>query len=421
MTVYEKRDAAVKEMKSILAKSEREKRSFTTEEQERFESLEREVEDANGIIRAIENARAGNTTGGELFAATTIQENTKKGLRALRSDEPISSVPVKGEKPEEREKHENLSIGKALRGMITGNWEGAEEEREAMNTLAGGAEYVIPSTLSGRLIDLARNQSSIMRAGALTVPMDTKEVTFARAKNDPTAVWKPENEKVIDSSIEFDSVKLEAKTLMAMVKMSIEMFEDATNIDSVVENAISEALSLEMDKAFLRGNGNGKPLGLRNQNGINILDLGANGSSIESYVPFSKAVQKIKEQNGQPNAAIYSARTDGEVDRLVDSTGQPLNAPESFKNLRKITSNQVPDDLEKGTSNDASEIYIGAFNQAYVGIRRNIVIEVSRDAGDAFERGQVWVRAYLRGDFALAKPSHFTVIDGVIPKVEVEA
>jgi len=38
------------------------------------------------------------------------------------------------------------------------------------------------------------------------------------------------------------------------------------------------------------------------------------------------------------------------------------------------------------------------------------MIEVSREAGDAFTKGQVWIRAYLRGDIALTQPKHFVVI-----------
>jgi hypothetical protein len=48
-------------------------------------------------------------------------------------------------------------------------------------------------------------------------------------------------------------------------------------------------------------------------------------------------------------------------------------------------------------------------------MRTQLQIEVSREAGDAFKKGQVLTRAYLRADALPVQPTHFVLIDGIIP------
>jgi hypothetical protein len=53
-----------------------------------------------------------------------------------------------------------------------------------------------------------------------------------------------------------------------------------------------------------------------------------------------------------------------------------------------------------------------------IGLRTNLVMEVSRVAADgtdsAFANGQVWIRAYLRADVQLAHPKAFNVLTGIL-------
>ena len=315
----------------------------------------------------------------------------------------------------------NLSIGKYIRGIVTGRWEGAELERRAMaEGVLGSGGYMVPAPLSLQIIDLARNKAQVMNAGALTVPMDSETLTIAKVSQDPTAGWKAENAAGTASDMAFGAVKFQAKTLFAMCKLSVELAEDAPNIDRVVENALAEALALELDRAALFGSGtNDEPTGIFNTTGIQTYLMGENGAALTNFDPFSLAVQKVLEANGTPRALIWAPRTAGEVDRLKDSTGQPLQPPESFRVLSKFVTKQVPTNLTQGTATNASCGFVADWSQLLVGVRTNLVIEASRvaadGAGSAFQNLQVWIRAYLRADVQLARPEHFCIIKGIIP------
>jgi HK97 family phage major capsid protein len=87
--------------------------------------------------------------------------------------------------------YEPFSLGKYVRGIITGEWRGAE--RRAMSEGSGGAgQYLVPSPLAAGIIDKARNASVLFRAGARTIPMDNQTLSMARLATDPTAGWHSE-------------------------------------------------------------------------------------------------------------------------------------------------------------------------------------------------------------------------------------
>jgi len=86
--------------------------------------------------------------------------------------------------------------------------------------------------------------------------------------------------------------------------------------------------------------------------------------------------------------------------------------------MRKYVSNQVPNNLVKGTSSLASDAFVGQFDQCLIGMRTGMTLEISRVAADstgsAFSNLQWWVRAYLRCDVQLSHPAAFVVLNGIL-------
>ena len=112
------------------------------------------------------------------------------------------------------------------------------------------------------------------------------------------------------------------------------------------------------------------------------------------------------------------ARTTGTLDRLADTTGQPLQPPPSVEGIRRLVTGQIPNTLTTGTSNATSEIYVGQWDQLVVGMRQQLILEASREASDAtdsaFRQLMVFVRAYVRMDVAVAQPGAFAIVSGVL-------
>lgn len=420
------RQRLLDQARELINRAERERRGLTDGEKAIFDFLVSEADNLSDQISEIERIDdppfdprmlVGPAWGGpKRETPITLRTVDGREVRALRPGETLEKN-LPSDLRSDFEPGE-LSLGRMVRGLITGDWKGAEAERRAMSVgtdVLGG--YLVPPELSARVIDLARNQARVLQAGALTVPMESGELTLARVAQDPVANWKAENAPAVVSDMTFDAINLRARTLMGIVKLSIELVEDAPNVDQIVERALAAALALEMDRAALRGSGQGEePKGIRFSDGVQLVTV---GGTLGGYDLFSEAVERIARVNGAVDglAAIYSPRTMGELDRLKDSEGRPLAPPPSFERLRKYVTNQVPENL--GDEANETEVYVGNFRELLWGVRTDLRLEISRQAADsensAFRHGQVWIRAYLRGDVALARPNQFVVMTGITP------
>ncbi|OMD26537.1 hypothetical protein BSK66_25910 [Paenibacillus odorifer] len=417
-----RRDLTVikKEASAVLEKALSEKRALSPEEEKRFSELEQKIKTEESAIQKEEEWQMSQMDG----ASSRSNKDKKSPVLKLeqRMSDQVREIAPHDFSFEEREGGK-LSLGKMIRGVVTGDWLEAENERRAMseNTMSLGG-YAVPLELSAQVIDLSRNKARVFQAGAGTVPMTTNRLTIARVTGDPTAHWVAENEKGIFSDVNFGQLNFQAKKLVALVKMSRELFEDAANIDSIVNNAISQSLALELDRVSLYGSGQGEePKGLKSTQGVLKISMGANGGVISSYDVFSEATEYIQEQNGEPNAILYAPRTSGAIDRLKDSTGQPLQAPESVKNLQKLVTKQIPTNIKQGTNESASDAFVGDWSKLLVGIRHGLIIELSQEASDgedsAFTQHQVWIKAVLRADVQIETPEHFNIIEGITKAV----
>jgi len=309
------------------------------------------------------------------------------------------------------------SLGKILRAKILGDPLGLNDsERRAMGEGIGSSGgWFVPSLVSGYVIDLARNSAVTMQAGAWTLPMDGPEVTLVKVLTDPTAYWLPEHSAITESDGSFAPVTLKAVTLGTMIRVSQALLEDAPSAGSTIEKMLSSALGLELDRVALLGQGGFEPLGLYNCDGINSYSMGANGAAPSNYDPFSYASQYVLEDNGKPTAAIMAPRTFGTLDRLkAATTNQPLVAPQSYLDLKKFYTNQIPVDQTQGTSDEASCAFVGDFKNVVIGMRKSLNIEISPVAGtDTFAKVEALIRAYMRVDVAILRENHFTKIIGI--------
>ena len=231
------------------------------------------------------------------FTTTPVTE----GL-ALRSNETM----VSRIKPN---RVTNLDLGKVIRGMYTGNWEGAEAEKREMNT--SGTGVIIPAVCSGQILDYARNVSLFGSADVPVYPMSSNNLTLARLVNDPTFKFKAEGEEATASSFDIDSVELKAKTCYGYAYVSIEAIESAKNLTDIVLQSFGQAMATAIDKAMLYGQYNGAtyddfaPAGIMNDENINTIIATNKG-----YADYIKAIGSVRTANGNPTVLGMNAKTD---------------------------------------------------------------------------------------------------------------
>jgi HK97 family phage major capsid protein len=291
---------------------------------------------------------------------------------------------------------------------------------------AGG--YVVPSSLAATVYDKARARSVAFQAGAMTYPMPTGEVKLAVLTQDFTPVWHQENVEESASSVAFEQRILRAKTIFAMGTASKELMQDSSVARGTFENSLSQSIAVEWDRAILRGSGSGgEILGIRHWddagNSITYTALGSGtGAPLDGFDNFLDAMQVVEEANGpgpEGQSIIFSPRTKYDLGRKRDGQGLPLRAPEEYMTARKLSTTAVPKNLTANvagtqTYTDASEIYVGDFSQVIVGVRAELTIDITDQAGTAFTKYQTWIRAAMRTDMVLVNPEMLVLIEGVL-------
>jgi HK97 family phage major capsid protein len=311
---------------------------------------------------------------------------------------------------------DELRLGKIIKGLATGEWHGAEDEKRAMSegtSTAGG--HMVPTPLAARIIDKSRGQTRVIQAGASTVPMTAQTLKMARQTGDPTVSWHTENAAISDSGLTFDAVTFTAQTLPCLTVLSRELIEDATGVDDAIENAIAKAIALEWDRVALYGSGTPpQPRGIVNTSGVTTTNHGgANGAAVTSYAFLLDAFQVLRGGNFEPTGVITSPRTETSLAKLVDTTEQPLAAPEAVRSIARYTTTQVPVNLTLGTSTDTSDAFVGQWDELMLGVRTNLEIQFLRER--YADNGQVAFLAWFRGDVQLAHPAAFNVVRGLRP------
>ncbi|MEM9186093.1 MAG: phage major capsid protein [Planctomycetota bacterium] len=329
-----------------------------------------------------------------------------------RHDEPLDAGP------------DLPAVGDALVSMATG---AALPDGRSIQAALGGIDtdggFLLNPALAGMFIDLARSASVAFRAGALTYVMGSPEVNIMRADSDPTGHWRPEGVEVKASSPTFGRINLKAKTLAAIVPVSIELLEDAVNAGSIIEGMIRSALGIALDRAILRGAGaESEPLGITNNAGVNTV------TSVGTPADYSKitaAVGKILNANFSGSASelawVQNPRDSQTFDGLQATDNQPLQPTPWAGALQRYSTTSMPVDL--GTGSNESEAIIGDFSQVIVGMRTSGINVRVLDAGEVSDAGgelhnaashlKRLIVAYMRADVALLRPSWFTVLSGV--------
>lgn len=306
------------------------------------------------------------------------------------------------------------SLGDLVRAMALGPRNDEEARALAEGTGSAGG-FTVPEPLSAQFIDRLRAKSVVFQAGALTVPMTSKTLQFARVETDPTMAWRAENAAITESDPTFAAVTLEAKSLAGFTRVSRELMEDSLNIGSILENIFAQAAALEFDRAALFGTGaDNQPTGIFNTSGINSVSMGTNGAAFTNYDPLIDLLYEMQLDNApEPTAMIWHPRTGRDLAKLRTGDGYPLPQPDMVARVPKLDTTSVPITQTQGSASNASAVIAGDFRNLLIGIRSDIRIEVLREPG--FENHQFVVVCHMRGDVIPMHKACFAKLIGVIP------
>lgn len=362
---------------------------------DRIKELQSEIKNAENEEKTeLEKlkAKANNLKGGEKM---TVKDQNGNILNIVNKNEKFAELTNSQNK-------ENLNLSKFIKGMVTGNWIGAEKEREEFKALSTSTGTVlVPRPLSSQIIDLARNK--MVLSDIPIIPMESNNLRIAKIASDPEFDFKKELAVASTSDMTFEGIDLKTKMVYGLMKISLELFNSAANLETVIQNAMAQAIAQAIDKAGIYGLGYDEsksqyePLGITNNTGINVLSE-VEPIETSKYTSFVNGIGSITKANGTPTHIAYNSDIDTSLNLLTDTTGQPLNKPQVLNNIITTVSNSIAD----------NESLIYDNNSILMGLQKNITIDTSAQAG--FNDGSIYFRVYAMIDFAVLNPKHITHI-----------
>lgn len=318
-----------------------------------------------------------------------------------------------------------LIAGLAWGGKVTSYMDDVRlEALSALGTLTGpGGAYLIPPAVVGPFIDSVRPLTRVIEAGAQMMPMPGQIVQLPGWATPLKSSWRAESGAFTQVSPAIREVNLLAKSVGCYVTLSNELIADAASnlgaVEVLVENEVAKAQAQAIDLAALVGSGvDGQPLGIQNTPGV-VTDstLGINGATPADYDWLLEAVGLVAQNNFEPNAVLYSARTVKGLSKLktgLASDKTQLRIPEPLASMRRLQTNQIPDNLVKGTSGAVCSLaFSGDWSQLVIGVRADMTVLV--DPYSSATTGEVNLVVSSRVDIALLNTTAFIVSDGIKP------
>ena len=280
-----------------------------------------------------------------------------------------------------------------------------------ITTEGGSFGASVPTELADAILEkkarfnvLRQRAFSFQLSGPFDLPIEGDGVS---------AFWVGESDTEDANLVTASTPTLEKKSLddhylAALVKTSWKLLDtSAFNIVNYVASLAGRKLAEEEEKAFIGGNGSGKPKGIRQET----VDSIAQASTSLAYKDLVRLWYKLKPQYRQN--AVFLTSTGGAVqitgledtqDRPIFAPGQPLD--ELFRRPL-IESVDIPSNL--GDGGDETEVWLG--DPFYYWIKDGQNLQMATD--QVIERLQTKILVYEAVDAKLTHSEAFVKLTGV--------
>ena len=297
----------------------------------------------------------------------------------------------------------DYSIVKAIKAMTTGNWSGAELEKEASDEISrktgktprgiyipsdlrwkrdliqgvagDGGNLVATNLLAGSFIEALRANMVVKQAGALFLSGLVGEVAIPAQNAVNSASWVAENAAVTEVNTTYRQVTMAPKTLGTFTDISRHLMHQSTPaIETIVRNDIIKTLSNEVDKKAIQGDGTSNtPTGILSTSGIGAVAMGTNGDQ-GTWAKVVETWKEVATDNANIGALAW-VTSPLQISRFMAASKVAttdsvmiMNDQNKLMGFNVFSTTNSPDNLTKGTaSGTCSALTFGNFNDLIIG------------------------------------------------------
>ena len=295
---------------------------------------------------------------------------------------------------------------------------------DTQTALAAG-NLIDTRLLVDRFINALRVNSAFIDLGITVLNDLTGNIEIPREATYPTAYWVGEGQVIPEDEGTFDRIIMTPKKLAVITKVTLEMIvQAALAFEVLLRDRLIKAMAQELDRVIGFGSGVGEePLGIISHPEVNSIDLGANGGQF-NWDAAVNMIAEVDAANALNNSAttgfVVNSRTKAQLQKTLDhQTGagnwiwQPGTNPVegSIAGYRARCSNQIPNNLAKGTASNLSAVFFGDFSQVLMGIWNQM--EIMANPYSEFDRAIVSLRALQLVDVNVTRGDFFCVATDV--------
>lgn len=241
-------------------------------------------------------------------------------------------------------------------------------------------------------------QKSVLLNNCPIVPMTTGTVRIGKVDEDMELDFKEKGILGKNTSLGLEPIDLVAKTLYGYVEVAEEDIQDVYDIENILMKAFSDAVAQALDNNFLYTNTKATekegvyPKGIMDNEKIKKITVGS-----VDYDMVAKARLEISKENGEPDTigvnpdGLYTLQT------LKDTTGQYIQPPTFYSNLKQIESNGL----------EANNALVMDSNAVVIGIRNQLDIKMMNN----LTKGTILMRVMVRADVLPVRENHICKIE----------
>lgn len=292
-----------------------------------------------------------------------------------------------------------------------------------VGTTTAGGHLKDTVLMSGSFIDLLRSRMMVRKMGATDLGGLVGDIAIPRQTGGATAYWVAESGAPTESQQAFDQVTLAPKTVGAFTDISRKLLKQSSiDIENFVRGDLAKVLAMAIDSAAINGRGPttyNEPTGIINVSGIGAVAGGTNG-----LAPAWSHVVGLWSAVAQDNADIgtlgylTSSKVIGKLMQTEKASGTAQFVVKDFPDMDGFTemagarcgvSNQIPDNLTKGTSSEVcSAIIYGNWADLIIGMWGTLDLTVDPYTGGT--SGTVRVIALQDVDVAVRHAESFAAM-----------
>ena len=291
-------------------------------------------------------------------------------------------------------------------------------------TPAAAGNLIETELLSDRFIEQLYNQSAFLSMGVTYMRDLTGNVEIPRESTFTRGYWIGEGQPITEEEGTFDKINLSPKKLACLTKMTYEMINQSSiDIERYARARLIRGLALELDRTIGFGSGIGEePLGIVSHPEVLSLALGTNGGALDwaAVINLQSLVDQANAMMGGSFGYVVNSKTKAKLMTTLDHTTGSGNwiwqssggSDGTIAGYQAKCSNQIPNNLTKGTGTNLSAIFFGDFANVLLGIWSGLDVMV--DPYSESSNAIIKIIAKQLVDLELTRGEYFSVATDLI-------